>query len=456
MIVVPLHACGSAVRVTGVQPNRLVGIDANVPNTSLWWAIGMAWATETTVDVSVNAAFMNQALQFRLFELDCGVKTTGPAVQMPKVAQFSAPEVGDPAPNDPAKLQVLDCGSIHIKKIVPGALVDLYRIRWNHIKGTPNYQQSPGPLYTQTWLATYASATSEMWVLRSRQLEIDDSVVAQQRICGNTSPMSQGAAIVAGTTIKRNDIPTNICELASNLPSARLAIATDLGVPLEFNGSVYLFFGDAGPWGGALAIECQGQEVCKPIFRVHPDANGCLTSSPLICGDFQKLEIDSGLSPLSFMEVPSGAFSYDGKIYLFITKSIAGSKAFHNSDNMASSYLVSATSECQTFHEELLVDSSQFGDPVNDLGNPLLRFINVCPVVIRNADWPGLPQATGDGVLLWELELTKLAMSSWHGLHSHQKRPSLLTICSFALSQAVLASKKESPGISSPTLCQPD
>ncbi len=126
VIVVPLHACGSAVRVTGVQPNRLVGIDANVPNTSLWWAIGMAWATETTVDVSVNAAFMNQALQFRPFELDCGVKTTGPAVQMPKVAQFSAPEVGDPAPNDPANLSArlrIDSHQEHVS----GVLVDLYR-----------------------------------------------------------------------------------------------------------------------------------------------------------------------------------------------------------------------------------------------------------------------------------------------------------------------------------------
>lgn len=82
------------------------------------------------------------------------------------------------------------------------------------------------------------------------------------------------------------------------------------------------------------------------------------------------------LGVLGTNETPTGAFSYDGRVYVFIVA--AG----------PTSYLASSDrpDQSQTFALRFKFSSD--------------RFWQIAPVVVRNADHPGLPAQTGDGLVM--------------------------------------------------------
>jgi hypothetical protein len=183
---------------------------------------------------------------------------------------------------------------------------------------------------------------------------------------------------------------------------------TDLGASFEHNGRIYFLFGDTHP----------SDRPFDPSRRYNPNEprpfNGdsiawTTDTDPEQCLHLNFLRApDRGyLSPkvrvLSFpptflslggFEVPTGGFSANGRMYVFFTTD--------NSDQnvMGRSVLARLVDESQNLFTYLYDVSCRPGVvpcAVPDVG----KFINISPVIVNNADIPGLPQSTGQGLLLW-------------------------------------------------------
>jgi hypothetical protein len=171
-------------------------------------------------------------------------------------------------------------------------------------------------------------------------------------------------------------------------------LGTDLGTSFDqfVNGEhrTYFFFGDTTTHDG----DSTGDAIAYTTDD-QPEPEGLHLQ--FIMGDEQwRRLIIPGVS-LEAFEVPSGGFSYGGRIYVFAT---TGYLKFDNSDYMENSVLASAIDAHNNFdlayyvsHRDDSVDSPAVGG----------KFINVSPVVINNDDWPGLPstaQPGGQGLLM--------------------------------------------------------
>jgi hypothetical protein len=100
------------------------------------------------------------------------------------------------------------------------------------------------------------------------------------------------------------------------------------------------------------------------------------------------------------LETPTGAFSHGGRVYVFI---FVGEKHPNlDSAHLPGSYLVSKVDPAQPgpYREEFFL--SPWGEGV------VKAFWQVAPWVVRNTDHQGLPNAEGDGVILFG-----------HGLNKH-------------------------------------
>lgn len=95
---------------------------------------------------------------------------------------------------------------------------------------------------------------------------------------------------------------------------------------------------------------------------------------------FAHFTVASPIGELGPNETPTGTFSYGGKVYVFVWVGT-------NRDQLhiAGSYLVSNPDPAHrsVFDIEFPVFSKLHGNPVG--------FWQVCPVVVNNADHPGLP-----------------------------------------------------------------
>lgn len=168
---------------------------------------------------------------------------------------------------------------------------------------------------------------------------------------------------------------------------------TDLGISVEHAGRCYLFFGDnhsaTHGWLGSadpvafttdLAVAEDGLRLRflerRPLRR-------------LLRRTFRPLEV-RGLGALGTFEVPTGAFAFDGVLYVFVTKNATrgGERVV-----MARSFLAAARGPAEGFDLVHAVDS------VDAPAGP--RMINVAAAVVDAAAWPGLPSSRGAGLLLW-------------------------------------------------------
>jgi hypothetical protein len=85
---------------------------------------------------------------------------------------------------------------------------------------------------------------------------------------------------------------------------------------------------------------------------------------------------------LGAYEIPTGGFSFGGRMYVFFTTDYNRTTKL-----MGRSILARSSDEGQ--HFEYFAEVSQS------------KFINIVPIVVNNADIAGLPEQTGQGVLLW-------------------------------------------------------
>jgi len=176
---------------------------------------------------------------------------------------------------------------------------------------------------------------------------------------------------------------------------------TDLGVSVEHQGKLFIFFGDVPSANDADPIvyttgldpEPHGFQL-HPILRRGPDTT------------FRPFNV-KGLSNEGYLgtnETPTGAFSYGDRLYVFVV----------TGNNNPVSYLSSAADLAADFDLHYKISETTG------------KFWQIAPWVVNNAEWLGLPCETGDGVLLWGQSLREAGWSvylAWMVLPPGQHSP---------------------------------
>jgi hypothetical protein len=177
-------------------------------------------------------------------------------------------------------------------------------------------------------------------------------------------------------------------------------VGTDLGVPVEHRGKLYIFFGDVAEFDDATPIAYTS--------GLNPEPHGfCLV--PILRGDsgtnFRPFNV-KGLSDTDHLgrnETPTGAFSYNDRLYVFV---ITG-------DDEPVSYLASSADPASDFERHYRISDTNG------------KFWQIAPWVVNNADWPGLPSEAGDGALLWGQAGSDVYLA-WMQLEPGQNPPVVL------------------------------
>jgi hypothetical protein len=396
VIVGPLVEHGVALRVTRdpwPSPTLPEPLDKGslVQVVSQRGVLGETWTNgDIFVDVPLWFALRRTDL-VHLRTRRCGSLQDWPG----ETAVASAPDLVRPRVADPA----CDCGgSVLVHDIVPGAIVDVFRSR-----------VSGGPALIGTARAGGPDVSVDVLPLKTA-----DEIQARQRMGPTTSGL--GAKALAPRVPKWGYVPNSahrLCQLTQDTdptglphPVATTPIGitgTDLGISVEHAGRMYLFFGDAreAPGIATNADPIAWLTMSDPdeLETTAPDLGWVLGGD----GKFRRLTLLYG-PELGNFDVPTGAFSYDGRIHVFV--------AMKASDDppMTQSRLVVADDPADDFATVLYISSTVGGQtltfdpdgtphPMPFPGNRWM--LHISPTVVRNADWPGLPSSNGDGLLMF-------------------------------------------------------
>src|SRR5216683_47799 len=173
-----------------------------------------------------------------------------------------------------------------------------------------------------------------------------------------------------------------------NRTASRFGLAgTDLGFSFEHNRRLYFLFGDTN--GAALPNAFRPPAGDSIAYTEDTDAEPCPVLHFLVAPDGFYLSPQT-VPPISLgaFEVPVSGFSANGNMYVFFTTD--------HSDQyvMGRSVLTRLEDESRNLFR-LIYDVSTLKS-----ANPG-HFLTIAPVVVNNADIPGLPETAGQGVLLW-------------------------------------------------------
>lgn len=329
-VVGPLSSCASRVRVKGVPVGSFVSIIsnryalANVPGSGCISPEVYVAGPKGQVDVPVVA--LEAGDQLWAVARVCGkLYTSEPAELVRPLGDVPRPEV----------LPVKTCSPIVVRNLVPGAVVEVYV---NDVFVPP---------------ALPVPATSNVFP-RPEKLSVLDSVRVRQRICEQQrdslpTTVLTGSFAVAKTAVRLQQLTGNVDPdplYPSGVPRAepnRTFLnfdlpGMDLGVPVEHEGELYLFFGDSRThahthpdWRLDRSGVGTGPFI-RPIARVVdlPDdpAKGLLLeylTNP--DGSVHSLTISDPTNPVPRTTdepffVPSGGFSWNGDIYLFVMQTV--------------------------------------------------------------------------------------------------------------------------------------
>ena len=163
---------------------------------------------------------------------------------------------------------------------------------------------------------------------------------------------------------------------------------TDLGISVEHQGNLFIFFGDVLSANAADPIVYTTDLDPEPHgFRLHPILRGDSGTC------FRPLHV-KGLSNTGYLgsfETPTGAFSYGDRLYVFVV----------TGNTSPVSYLSSSANLSTDF------------DLHYKISDTAGKFWQIAPWVVNNAEWPGLPCETGDGLLLWGQGLGEAGWSAY-------------------------------------------
>ena len=218
------------------------------------------------------------------------------------------------------------------------------------------------PTVTETGNGTAATSQTEVLGSAGTVEPAPTSTSFIRRAAGGVNKICQ----LTGDTDRELNQPT------LNQTGSRFGVfGTDLGFSFPFGGQLYFLFGDTvGLHAGdsiAYSSDDDPEDCLQLQFVTGPDGRYLPPKVP-------------GIS-LGPFEVPTGAFSAGEKMYVFFStdhtdEKVMGRSVLARSDDRAKSFI-------------LLYDVSAD------------KFLNIDPVIVDNASIPGLPQTSGQGVLLW-------------------------------------------------------
>ncbi|WP_233890193.1 DUF4185 domain-containing protein [Paraburkholderia flagellata] len=378
VIVGPLYDCGAAVHVVGLHPGARVNVVSDRRGT-----IGNAYVWETEADIFVFG-LLHPPENISIAEVACGHNVTSPK---------SEPVLEHPRTLDPPVLLRWTWNtraSVPVDGLLPGAMVEV-QIDGIHVTTVPmTLKRAEIPLPAKP--SAGSTVRVRQWLCN---VASDWSALSPQAVVQSIDDYDVG--LVAGSV-------SRVCQLTGDYDPEGLphrndtegvrVIGTDLGISVDHmiagEKRTYFFFGDT-----ADDDTGNGDSIFYTLDN-DPTPNGpllkCLTVQDPDDDDFgafARLAVEG--VDLPGFGVPTGAFSWDGRIYLFVT-----TKFVSDDDPMTQSFLGSAVDPALGFTNHGMVDAE--GDPNYDF-----RFINIAPCVIANDDWDGLPDTArpgGVGVLL--------------------------------------------------------
>lgn len=376
-----IFECGRLVHVTGCAP----GVVVDIISDHFGGSIGWAYAPDYEVDVStlplVAGDHIHASAKLCADNFDSRDEDVSSLSH-----DLVPPRVADP---------VEDCGGeVRVLEVVPGARVDVY------VNGR--------------FAGSARAALTEANVPLDRPLVDLDSVYARQSLCGRTT--ERGVAVTFHEALDADFVPwagghlsERVCQLTGqhdpepghahlNDTTQWGVFGTDLGINFQHGGMHYIFFGDEG-----IDVSPPDLRDADPIFyttdlSAEPSGFHMHVLGQPGTNKFRRLAVNGfEIGDLGNFEVPTGGFSYNGKIHLFI--------ALRDGAPMRRSFLASGADPHNPLDVLFQVDSDPIGgvdDPNATNPNPS-RFINISPTVIRNEDWPDLPAQAkpGDGLLLF-------------------------------------------------------
>ena len=297
---------------------------------------------------------------------------------------MNLPDISDPC----------DCGgSVLVKSIVPGAIVEVYQFRSGKYSlvgsaraGDTSVSVDVPPLVNLNSL----EATQRMGVVRSGMSV--PGIISDPPACHYVSYVPNSTVRLCQFT--QDSDPTGRPHAG---PTTPLGLAgTDLGISVEHGGRLYLFFGDS-----TLEIDLIRSRVTErgsdPIaWLTTQDPDDLENAAPDLHwithpdGFFRRLAVD-GLPVLGDYEVPTGAFSYDGHLFVFVAN-----EPREDPHRMTASHLAGC--------DDPFNNNFKLLDHISNIGSPYPGgrwMIHISPTVIRNAEWPELPSTVGDGLLMF-------------------------------------------------------
>ena len=208
-------------------------------------------------------------------------------------------------------------------------------------------------------------------------------------------PLEVGAPTVVRTErlgqLTGNPDPGNLPSLNST-GSAEWAgsgvVGTDLGANTDHNGRLFVFFGDVVP-GNPNGSPARDTDLVGWTSDVGLRLGG-FTLHPVKAGQFfDPFSVDSGIGVLPTDRTPTGAFSYESKAYVFALW-----------DDPADPLIPGTQVRFPTTVLASKEDPSRPGPYHLEFTFSKMRFWQVAPVVVKNADHHGLPEPQGDGLVL--------------------------------------------------------
>lgn len=169
-------------------------------------------------------------------------------------------------------------------------------------------------------------------------------------------------------------------QVTSTLTQTRFGLSgADLGISFRHRDRIYFFFGDSDSTQDHLTYRPEGGDSIG--FTEDLFSRGCAGLGMVTAPDGLYLSPMVTKVSLSHFEVPTGGFSAGERMYVFFATDSTAEQV------MGRSILARSDDDGLTFSH------------VYDVSRE--KFINVAPVVVRNAAVPGLPADSGWGVLLW-------------------------------------------------------
>jgi hypothetical protein len=164
---------------------------------------------------------------------------------------------------------------------------------------------------------------------------------------------------------------------------------------------MYLFFGDcaSGPLQNADPIAWTTTVDPFDLEEAAPDLHWVLGNDE----QFRRLAVNE-LPPLGNFEVPTGGFGYDGRVFVFVANKRG------DPDVMTASYLAEAFDPANNLAQIEFISSTIGGQiPTIELDGSVGAapfpggrwMLHISATVVNNADWPGLPADTGQGLIMF-------------------------------------------------------